>query len=75
MISERTWKNLTKPSYSIPIHTEHASHVVMSVMKLLGSASNHKDDGLDDPLARFTLVLAAIVHDAVRDAGCDGHNG
>lgn len=37
---------------------------VMSVLKLLGSASNHKDDGLDDPLARFTLVLAAIVHDA-----------
>ena len=36
----------------------------MSVMKLLGSASNHKDNGLDDPLARFTLVLAAIVHDA-----------
>ena len=44
-------------------YIEHASHVVMSVMKLLGSASNHKDDGLDDPLARFTLVLAAIVHD------------
>jgi hypothetical protein len=36
----------------------------MSVIKLLGSASNHEDDGLDDPLARFTLVLAAIVHDA-----------
>lgn len=35
----------------------------MSVIKLLGSASNHKDNGLDDPLARFTLVLAAIVHD------------
>jgi hypothetical protein len=32
-------------------------------MKLLGSASNHKDDGLDDPLARFTLVLSAIIHD------------
>jgi hypothetical protein len=40
----------------------------MSVMKLLGSASNHKDDGLDDPLARFTLILAAIVHDV-------DHNG
>jgi hypothetical protein len=50
---------------NVPFHNfEHASHVVMSVMKLLGSASNHKDDGLDDPLARFALVLAAIVHDA-----------
>ncbi|CAB9504460.1 Receptor-type guanylate cyclase gcy [Seminavis robusta] len=49
----------------VPFHNfDHASHVVMNVMKLLGSASNHKDDGLDDPLARFTLVLAAIVHDA-----------
>ena len=39
-------------------------YTIVSVMKLLGSASNHKDDGLDDPLARFTLILAAVVHDA-----------
>lgn len=35
----------------------------MSVIKLLGNASNHHEDGLADPLARFAIVLAALVHD------------
>ena len=39
----------------------------MSVTKLLGSASNHRDNGLDDPLARFSLMLAALVHDAAHE--------
>ena len=57
MVSLCRYKNVPFQNF------EHASHVVMSVMKLLGSASNHKDDGLDSPLARFTLGLAAIIHD------------
>ena len=40
-------------------------HVVMSVVKLLNSmiTSENPSDTLDDPLARFTLVLASIIHD------------
>ena len=37
----------------------------MSVVKLLSSMelNNKNNDTLNDPLARFTLVLASVVHD------------
>jgi len=74
-LSEEVMRQLRSCVYNIagtykdvPFHNfEHASHVVMCVMKLLGSASNHRDNGLDDPLARFSLVLAAIVHHAAHE--------
>lgn len=44
---------------------EHASHVVMSVVKLLTSMTQSENPSytLDDPLARFTVVLASVIHD------------
>lgn len=54
-----------------PFHNfEHASHVVLSIVKLLGKmdAVGH-NLSLSDPLTKFTVVLAALIHD-VDHPGC-----
>lgn len=49
---------------SNPFHNfEHASHVVMSVTKLMSYIESSSNISLDDPLTQFVAVLAALVHD------------
>ena len=42
---------------------DHASHVVMSVVKLIGHMESTSNILLDDPVALFTMVLTGLVHD------------
>lgn len=47
-----------------PFHNfKHASHVVMSVTKLMSYIESSSNLSLDDPMTQFVAVLAALVHD------------
>jgi len=51
-----------------PFHNfEHASHVTMSVFKLLSRIVSSEEDAYginSDPLTQFAVVLSALIHDA-----------
>jgi hypothetical protein len=47
-----------------PFHNfQHASHVVMSVTKLLNHMESSSKISLDDPMTQFAVVLTALIHD------------
>ncbi|KAL3911621.1 MAG: hypothetical protein SGILL_007208, partial [Bacillariaceae sp.] len=48
-----------------PFHNvEHASHVALSVTKLLNHMESSSELSLDDPTTQFVAVLTALIHDA-----------
>eukprot|EP00538_Stauroneis_constricta_P012798 CAMPEP_0119570410 /NCGR_PEP_ID=MMETSP1352-20130426/43599_1 /TAXON_ID=265584 /ORGANISM="Stauroneis constricta, Strain CCMP1120" /LENGTH=1379 /DNA_ID=CAMNT_0007620079 /DNA_START=442 /DNA_END=4582 /DNA_ORIENTATION=- len=56
-------REVSSAYHSHPFHNfEHASHVVMSVTKLL-SHMEYSEISLDDPLTQFTLIFTALIHD------------
>ena len=48
-----------------PFHNvEHASHVALSVTKLLSHMESSSELSLDDPTTQFVAILTALIHDA-----------